>query len=97
MTDKKLYALCREYGRNARMWRRKFEALLPEVEKRGLYRKHGFYSIYEFAAKLGGVGHKSVEEILRVSRKVEDKPLLRAEIEKQGYAKVRAVTPLIET
>ncbi|MFH1720300.1 MAG: hypothetical protein ABH856_01705 [Patescibacteria group bacterium] len=97
MTDKKLYELCREYGRNARMWRRKFEALLPEVEKRGLYRKHGFHSIYEFAAKLGGVGHKSVEEILRVSRKVEDKPLLRAEIEKQGYAKVRAVTPLIET
>jgi hypothetical protein len=96
LTDKQLYKLCQEFGANARKWKRKFEALLPEVEKRKLYKKHGFYSIFEFAAKIGGVGRKSVEEILRVSRKIENKPLLKAEMETQGWAKIRAVSRLVE-
>ncbi|MFH1218568.1 MAG: HNH endonuclease signature motif containing protein [Candidatus Peregrinibacteria bacterium] len=95
MSDFKLYELCQKYGRNARIWKRRFIALLPEVEKRGLYRRKGFYSIYEFAAKIGGVGKKTVEEVCRVYRRVEDKPLLKEQIEKQGFAKVRVVVPLI--
>lgn len=79
------------------MWRRKFEALLPEVEKRQLYKKHKFHSIFEFAAVMGGVSRKIVEEVLRVHRRIEDKPLLRAEIAEKGWGKVRAVTPLLDT
>ncbi|MFH1218300.1 MAG: HNH endonuclease signature motif containing protein, partial [Candidatus Peregrinibacteria bacterium] len=96
LTDKQLYSLCQRYGKNARIWKRKFIALLPEVEKRKLHRQKGFYSIFEFAAKLGGVGKKTVMEVLRVHQKVEDKPLLKEQIEKQGFAKVRAIVPLIE-
>jgi len=97
MDDSELYKLCQEYGNNARMWSRKFAALLPEVDKRQLFRKHGFYSIYEFAAKLAGMGRKNVEEVLRTYSKVEDKPLLKAQIEQFGWSKVRVITPLIET
>jgi len=57
------------------MWSRKFAALLPEVDKRQLFRKHGFYSIFEFAAKLAGMGRKTVE----------DRPLLKAQIEQFGW------------
>ena len=96
LSDKELYGLCQEYGRNIKIWKRKFAALLPEVEKRELYKKYKFYSIYEFAAKLGGLSQKTVDEILRTYRKVQDKPLLKAEIEKQGWAKVRAVTSIAE-
>ncbi|PIZ73185.1 hypothetical protein COY06_05710 [Candidatus Peregrinibacteria bacterium CG_4_10_14_0_2_um_filter_41_8] len=79
------------------MWSRKFAALLPEVNKRQLYRKHGFFSIFEFAAKLAGMGRKNVEEVLRTYSKVEDRPLLKVQIEQFGWAKVRVITPLIET
>ena len=94
LSNKDLYRLCQKYGGNALTWRRKFIALLPEVEKRKLYKKHGFYSIFEFAAKLGGIKHKTVEEVLRVSRRVEDKPLLRQQIASVGYAKVSAVATI---
>ena len=94
LSDKQLFQLCQEYGMNARKWSRKFAALLPEVSKRELYIRHGFYSIYEFAAKLGGLNQKTVEEVLRVYRRVEDKPLLKAEIENQGWGKVRTVAAI---
>ena len=91
LSDKQLFQLCQEYGMTARKWSRKFAALLPEVFKRELYTRQGFYSIYEFAAKIGGLNKKTVKEVLRVYRRVEDKPLLRAEIESQGWGKVRTV------
>ena len=97
MDDSELYRLCQEYGSNARMWSRKFAALLPEVDKRQLYCKHGFYSIYEFAAKLAGMSRKTVEEVLRTYSKVEDRPLLKAQIEQFWWSKVRVITPLIAT
>lgn len=97
LTDKELYQLCQKYGNNIKFWKRKFAALLPEVEKRKLYKKYGFYSIYEFAGKIGCLGRKTVEEILRTHRRIENKPLLKAELEKEGWGKVRAITPLIES
>jgi len=47
LSDKELYDLCKQFGSSALMWRRKFEWLLPEVEKRQLYKKHKFHSVYE--------------------------------------------------
>jgi len=94
MTDKELYKLCQKYGQNAREWSRKFAALLPEVYERKLYKKYRFTSIKEFAKKVGGLSESVVEEVLRTYKKVEDKPLLKAEIAKVGWGKVRAVTPI---
>ena len=99
LNDRDLYNLCQKYGSNARMWKRKFASLLPEVEKRGLYKKYNFYSIYEFAAKLGGVANRTVDEVLRTYKKVEEKPLLKKQIEKVGWGKVRgwgAILPVTD-
>jgi hypothetical protein len=68
--------------------------LLPEVAKRKLHKQKGFESIYEFAAKVGGVAHSSVEAVLRLDKKLEDKPKLKQMIGKVGVNKVRVVANL---
>ena len=94
MTDKELYTLCQKYGKNARIWARKFAALLPEVQKRRLYKKHKFYSIYHFAAVIGGLSQKVVDEVLRTHEVTKNTPILQAQIETQGWGKVRAVAKI---
>ena len=74
--DKELLSLCREYGRNALLWRRKFEALLPEVLRRRLYEKENCSSVYEFAAKFAGLSEAQVDTAFRVERKLQNKPIL---------------------
>jgi len=91
LTDRELYEKCSFFGTQARKWANKFAALLPEVEKRALYKKYGFYSIFEFAAKLAGMRHKTVIEILRVAKKLEDKPLLRDQLDTHGWGKLKVV------
>jgi len=90
-TDKELYELCNEYGRNAKLWMRKFAVLLPEVFKRNLYRKKGFYTIHEFAAKIAGMNYSTTEQILSLDRCLEEKPALRGLIEIYGWSKIRVV------
>lgn len=91
LSDKELYRKCQLYGGEARKWMRKFAALLPEVARRELYKKHGFYSIFEFAAKLAGMKHETVVEILRIAKKLKDKPLLLNQLAEQGINKLRLV------
>ncbi len=91
LSDKQIFALCRKYGKNARSWSRRFGSLLPEVSKRKLFAKYGFYSIFEFAAKLCGMNRETVIEILRINEKLSDKPLLKAQMEEQGWSKLRVV------
>ncbi|NIA01850.1 MAG: hypothetical protein GWP15_00540 [Nitrospirae bacterium] len=90
ISDSQLYQKCKEYGGNARLWMRKFEGLLPEVCRRRLHRHRGFTSIHEFAAKLAGMSHPKVDQILQLSAKLEDKPKLREAFEsgEVGYSKV---------
>lgn len=94
LSDRELYGMCKLYGGNARLWAKKFAALLPEVEKRQLYTTYGFYSIFEFAAKLAGMNRETVIDILRVSKKLEDKPLLKSQMETQGWNKLRVVATI---
>jgi hypothetical protein len=60
--------------------------LLPEVNRReaearrvgkSWLRLRGFFSIFEFAAKLAGVSEEQVRRVLNLERKFEDKPVLR--------------------
>lgn len=88
LNDRDLYQYCQDVGKNARMWKNRFIALLPEVARRELYKKK-FHSIYEFAAKVGGISNNVVNEVIRVDRKLEDKPVLKAMISKVGLHKVR--------
>ena len=77
LTDKKLYELCEKYGASARLWRQKFIGLLPEVNRRRLYEKKGFSSIFEFAAKLCGLSAEQVRLTLNLEKRFENKPVLR--------------------
>lgn len=74
ITDEKLYYLCKAYGERALFWRRKFLGLLPEVYGRELYKKKGFSSIFEFAAKLAGISEEQVSRVLNLEKRFQDKP-----------------------
>jgi len=76
LSDKKLYGLCKQYGENALYWRRKFTGLLPEVNRRRLYEKKGFGSIFEFAKKLCGISEEQVRRVLNLEERFKDKPTL---------------------
>lgn len=78
ITDEQLFQLCRNYGEAALKYRRKFLGLLPEVHRRELYKKKGFSSIFEFAAKLAGVSEEQVRLVLNLEKRFEDKPVLKA-------------------
>ncbi len=93
LSDSELYRKAQKYGSNTLMWKRKFTGLLPEIYSRGLYRKHGIASIHEFAAKLAGMSQVSVDRILRLSKKLKDKPALKAQLETgaQGWSKIEKV------
>lgn len=78
LSDADLYKLCREYGAAARLWRQKFIGLLPEVFERKLYIKKGFGSIFEFAAKLGGISEEQVRVVLNLEKRFEAMPVLKS-------------------
>lgn len=93
LSDKDLFARCQEYGTNARVWRRRFAGLLPEVLRRDLHRRRGYGSIYEFAFKLAGMSGASVDKILHLAEKLADKPALREQLVSgsQGWSKIEKV------
>lgn len=93
LSDKDLYARCQEYGTAARVWRRRFAGLLPEVAQRDLHRRRGYASIYEFAFKMAGMSSASVDKVLHLAEKLADKPVLRAQLESgsQGWSKIEKV------
>ena len=82
------------YGRNAKHWIRKCQLLLPKIRDEEVWKKKGFSSIYEYAAKLAGMSHNSVNEALRVLDKLENKPLLKEKVEKYGINRVKPVVAI---
>lgn len=81
LNDDQLYNLCARYGEQARRWRQKFAGLLPEVYLRKLYKKKGFESIFEFAAKLAGMSKEQVSRVLNLDEKFEQTPALKQLLE----------------
>ena len=76
MNDKELLEMAVMYGRNALEWRRKFIGLLPEINKRELYKKKNCSSIFEFAAKFGGLSNDQVRLALNMEERFEGLPHL---------------------
>ena len=96
ISDQDLLALCRRYGKEAREWKNKFIGLLPEVNRRRLYEKEGFQSIYHFAAVLAGVSKDQVKRVLSLDRAFEDKPdlkeaLIEGKVSVSKLAKVASI------
>ncbi|MFA4891540.1 MAG: HNH endonuclease signature motif containing protein [Candidatus Gracilibacteria bacterium] len=94
LSDRKLINLCKKYGSNARLWMRKFADLLPEVEKRHLYKRRGCCSIYEFAAKYAGMNRNTVYQVLSLCAALENKPVLRGLLADCGWSKLRVVASI---
>ncbi|MBI4994924.1 hypothetical protein HZC21_04765, partial [Candidatus Peregrinibacteria bacterium] len=94
LTDEKLYELCKKYGMAARLWRQKFIGLLPEVNRRRLYERKGFSSIFEFAAKLCGLSKEQVYLTLNLEKRFEDKPVLKRMLE-NGEASINKLTRIV--
>jgi len=92
--DQELHAKFSEYGTNAKLWMRKCVMMLPEIEKRRIWEKKGFSCIYEYAAKLAGMGRGTVDDALWMLRKLEDKPELMKVAENKG---LNAVRPVVST
>jgi len=92
--DRTLYEYCQYVGRQARIWKNHFVALLPEVAKRGIHKSHGFATIVEFASKIGGVGRKTVEAIFQLENLISDKPALKNLVPEIGVNKVRIVATI---
>ena len=91
ITDEKLYELCKKYGTSALLWRQKFIGLLPEVNRRKLYEKKGFSSIFEFAAKLCGLSVEQVRLALNLEKRFEDMPTLKKMLE-DGEVSINKLT-----
>ncbi len=79
------------YGRNAKEWLRKCALLLPEIDRRQIWKKKGFSSLFEYAAKIAGMSRSTVEEAIRVLKHAEEKPEFKKVIEVKGIQSVRAV------
>lgn len=80
-------------GVRARKWKNHFVALLPEIARRGIYKKK-FSTIVEFAAKIGGVGRKTVEAVFQVEKHIKDMPALKEILPEVGVNKVRVVATM---
>ena len=83
-----------KYGAEALKWRRKCEILLPEIAQKQIWKKKKYGSIYEYAAKLAGMSRNKVNECLRISEHIEDKPELREVAEKKGLWAVKPVATI---
>ncbi len=84
-----------EYGANAQKWLRRCVLLLPEIEKKKVWKKKGFSCIYEYASKLAGMSQNQVDEALWVLRKVDQMPALKKVIESKGLNSVRPVMSFV--
>lgn len=78
LSDQNLYSLCKTYGARVLEWRRKFIGLLPEVNRRKLYEKKGFESIFVFAKKLAGLSEEQVRLAINLAKRFEEMPTLKS-------------------
>ncbi len=81
LSDKVLLEQCEKFGREALLWRNKFRALLPEIERRKLYVQKGYRDVYEFGKRLAGLSDAQVAESLNLAVRLEDKPVLKRLLE----------------
>jgi hypothetical protein len=91
VTDEKLYELCQKYGTASLIWRQKFTGLLPEVNRRRLYERKGFSSVFEFAFKLCGLSAEQVSLALNLEKRFEKMPVLKKMLE-NGEVSINKLT-----
>ncbi|MBU6427949.1 MAG: hypothetical protein KGR26_02970, partial [Cyanobacteria bacterium REEB65] len=70
LDDKTLLALSRQWGRVGQVAFRRFLATLPEIARRGLYRRARCHSIFEYAAKCSGATQEVVDAVFLVHKRI---------------------------
>jgi hypothetical protein len=83
-----------EYGKNALDWRRQCELMLPKIVKFDVWKYKGCSSVYEYAAKKAGMSKYTVNEALRVMKKIEDMPELIDVAVEKGVGRVKPVATI---
>lgn len=76
LADSKLLALSRHWGRIGIVALRRFLATLPEILRRGLYRRCRCQSVFEYAAKFSTASREVVNDLLNVHRQIGRFPAL---------------------
>ncbi len=94
LSDRVLLEQCERFGREALVWRNKFRALIPEVERRKLWMKKGYRDVFEFGKRLAGLSDAQVAESLNIAGRLEDKPMLRGLLE-SGEVSVNKITKIM--
>ena len=95
-SDKQLYDECVRLSNALKLYRNQFIALLPEVNKRQLYKSHGMHSIFEFGAKLAGLSHDTVRKVLKLKNDLACKPTLNSLFDSGeiGWSKLAVVSKI---
>src|SRR3990167_7814655 len=76
LTDDAFIDLCERYGKLHLISRHKFIGLLPEAYRRRIWERKGFFSIFEFGAKLAGLSEEQIRRALNLDVSFEKKNLL---------------------
>ena len=91
MTTKELHKRFAECGKNIKKLMRECALMLPEIDRQKIWKKEGFGSIYEYAAKLANMSRYQVELALWTVRKIEHMPALLKVAKEKGIHAVRPV------
>ncbi len=94
MTNKEIHKMFLQIGRDRNGLTNKLKAMLPEINRRKIYREHNCDSIYEYAGKFGGLSRAVVESVLKLEKKLEAMPELFGLVETEGSAKVALIANL---
>lgn len=94
MNIDELHEKFQEYGKNAQMWKRQCQLLLPEIDRHKVWKQKRFNSIYEYASKLAGLSQHAVDDALRIIRKIEEMPELMEVAKEFGLNRVRPVVSI---
>ena len=88
MTNREIHHRFRDLGREHRAIINQLISMLPEINKREIFKEHGCSSIYEYAGKFGGLSHSVVQKALWVEEKLNYAPKLKEAIKTEGIHKV---------
>lgn len=96
MNDEQYFQLFKKRGSILLKGRKEFVAMIPRIYKSKIYKEKGYGSIFECAAKIGGVSHAVVEEVIRVDEKLKDMPKLQKLMPEVGLSKLRRVAGIAD-
>lgn len=77
LSDEKLYDSLKKLGRLLLHGRNIFLIMLPEVNRRNLFSRKGFSSIFHFAKVIGGVSEGHVRRVLNVDERFQYLPIMK--------------------